>query len=200
MKSRDRRMALSSHRNVLCLAFSFLLFPLGSGLQKADFDATCHSKENKTEKALRDVGTTVVKIIENGKPMEILKHFAQAGVAFGLEPPPIQLSMIENQFRKREGVYCVLFDGKCLRSEVQRNRKQVGTDQSSVSPQSIRETLAGQAPFHIETQILLIDAKQIGYVTISWKTNQSERRVVEPIRLEFEYVNCRWWLTAILYG
>jgi hypothetical protein len=111
---------LNLSRNILTLALICLsvLALSNTRLFGAQANPTAKSPpREQTPKKLEEAVQKFVDILEKGQPEDLLGIVSKDGVVFGIDSDPIPFLQIQTQIRQKKGVYCLLFDTDCLRSE-----------------------------------------------------------------------------------
>jgi len=75
------------------------------------------STQERVPAGLKEAVDKFMAILEKGQPDGLFGLASSEGVVFGIESDPMPVSRVRDELRKKEGIYCLLFDTDCLRKE-----------------------------------------------------------------------------------
>lgn len=187
------------HSKLLVLVFSGVLIatpPIGACIwleQQAD-------QEKKSDvhlrKQLASVASRMLAIIEGGDASDIVELMSPKGVVFGLDPPPIPLREIRKQIQRKQGVYCLLFDTKCMREEDKEIRGEEG-----VPPEhfSYRDDLKRSPDRKVQINLYRFTDGWGGEALVFLK-GEEKCDPRNTLVFGFGYEDEKWKITSVTYG
>jgi hypothetical protein len=101
---------------------------------------------NNYPKAFRQMAVERMR----GDPKDLVLHFSQKGVTFGIHSSPIPIVALRQEIERKRGIYCVFFDTDCFRREDAAARARDGAAPLSAPHYSFRERLARSSSRHLE--------------------------------------------------
>lgn len=187
------------HSKLLVLVFGGVLIatpPIGACIwleQQAD-------QEKKSDvhlrKQLASVASRMLAIIEGGDAGDIVELMSPKGVVFGLDPPPIPLKDIRKQVQHKRGVYCFLFDTKCMREEY---RETWGKRVAGRKYYSYRDRLKQSPDRKVQINLYRLTDGWGGEALVFLKGKEK----FDPrntLVFSFGYEDGKWKLTSVTYG
>ncbi len=133
-------------------------------------------------------------LLESGDPERFPEACSEDGVVFGLAPPAIPRKEIREEIEKRTGVYCVLFDTGCLRTEAASHRVPKA---ELPALQSLRERLRTATAREARIEVTAIDEFWLGDLRLELEFPPGMRRRREAIEFSFERKDGAWRLIAV---
>jgi len=127
---------------------------------------------------------------------------SREGVVFGLEPPAITSREIRKQFGQKTGVYCLLFDTRCFRTEDTAEREKAAAPIRAEPLYSYRERVQKSPSRKVKIHVSSHEGHWIGQVTVLLGSETDDASLSPKNILEFTFVleEREWRLAAILYG
>jgi hypothetical protein len=141
--------------------------------------------------AVEKMANDFISLIEMGNPSRFTAYCSSHGVVFGVDPPPISVSRIQQDIDERRGIYCGLFNTECLRKEDAQDRARAGAPPSRVQLFSYRERLSKM----VNRQVIVSDSSR-GTVSVA-VTSPGRGLSQEPMEFYFRLENGTWKLSDI---
>lgn len=154
------------------------------------------ASEEKLKQELELTGKRLLTIMEKGDPKELIALCSRSGVEFGIDWPPISLPNIRKQVEKKEGIYCVLFDTKCLRKEDEAFWGKEGPPEPIYS---YRELFQKASSRDVKV-FVLHEPTLMGQVSVYLRGGPSDKLLENPKDFFFVYEDGKWKLAAVPYG
>jgi hypothetical protein len=123
---------------LLCLAWTLCL---SSSVACAQAQSS-RASEGKAEAAVsqeaespRKLEKEFFALLRAGKAKQFLKYVSDGGVNVGKQAQHLSRAEVERQMQRHQGLYCTLFDSRCIESQIR-------LDQSNVRACSYKEMLS----------------------------------------------------------
>jgi hypothetical protein len=142
------------------------------------------------KRGLERVANELLAIIEKGDPKEFPSVCSVRGIVLGVDMPPIAVAVVRKHIAQKQGVYCGLFDTKCLRQEDEADRAKAGASPRPEPLYSYRDRLLRASARDVKVAV----SGRLGNVRIVLTENVQP---AEPMEFEFVYEGGGWKLSAI---
>ncbi len=154
------------------------------------------STQERVPAGLKEAVDKFMAILEKGQPDALFGLVSSEGVVFGIESDPLPVSRIRDELRKKEGIYCLLFDTDCLRKETLQEWKRGNYSGNIEAAISLREAISSAS----EKKININGSGKQGWV--SWKLELNGKPgagFINATDFDFALEKNAWVLKRVAY-
>src|SRR6266567_6174518 len=115
-------------RWIVALTVAALISPRIGLTQTSKETTRCPAniQKHELENELSRAAAQAIKAIISGQPEQLMPLFSSTGVEVGVDGPMMSIAAIRKEMANRIGIYCLVFDSRCLSKQTNLGRKKAG--------------------------------------------------------------------------
>lgn len=146
--------------------------------------------QSEQDQAILPLQNQLIQILIDKDTTKFLSLIGSSGVSFGVDGEKQFKEQVSTQFERKEGVYCFLFDSRCLARETGRKRQ--------APPCSLHDMVKGKNAWSVDHQIGQQGGETQIYLVLK-PNNEVCPNGKDSVGFVFVQVTDGWALVAVPY-